>query len=71
MYLLQVSSRFSNESQVQDCIRLSFEMLVLVAAMVCSKGLFQFIPTFIFLRIVRINLDRDKLPIQAGKLLET
>ena len=49
----------------------SFEMLVLVAGMVCSKGLFQFIPTFIFLRIARINLDRDKLPIQAGKLLET
>ena len=71
MYLLQVSSRFSNESQVQDCIRLNFEMLVLVAAMVCSKGLFQFIPTFILLRIARINLDRGKLPIQAGKLLET
>ena len=37
-------------------------MLVHVAAMVCCKGLFLFIPTFLFLSIARINLiNRDKL----------
>ena len=37
-------------------------MQVHVAARGCNKGLFQFIPTFLFLSIARINLiNRDKL----------
>ena len=37
-------------------------MLIHVATMVYSQGLFQFIPTFPFLSIARVNLTRDKLP---------
>ena len=37
-------------------------MLIHVATMVYSQGLFQFIPTFLFLSIARVNLTRDKLP---------
>ena len=36
-------------------------MLIHVATMVYSQGLFQFIPTFLFLSIARVNLTRDKL----------
>ena len=37
-------------------------MLIHLATMVYSQGLFQFIPTFLFLSIARVNLTRDKLP---------
>ena len=37
-------------------------MLIHVATMVYSQRLFQFIPTFPFLSIARVNLTRDKLP---------
>ena len=36
-------------------------MPVHVASRSCSHGLFQFISTFLFLSIARINLNRDKL----------
>ena len=37
-------------------------MLIHVATMVYSQGLFQLIPAFLFLSIARVNLTRDKLP---------
>ena len=36
-------------------------MPVHVTSRSCSHGLFQFIPTFLFLSIARINLNREKL----------
>lgn len=66
--LTQVSTFL--QSRVQDCTRLGYEMPVLVAAMGCSWGLFQFKPTLIF-SLEQLVLILPVTNYLKGKLFET